>query len=209
MRLSRILTRDLRGSASLRVFREWQIAFADQGRGIAITGRQVSARVEAPPPLGQLAKIEESRDTSAMFPVLLSDSGMIVAAGASTREEDLNFAVRKAQAMIASAPMPENEKARHQLYLAQLQRSGASLLDQMPPDLFFPDERDVKSIQEISLPGDLIGEFELTYNAFTKPGAAWLLRAMREVVTRIGSDERRSIEEWTMEALADNPEQQR
>lgn len=201
MRLSRVLTRDLRGKAKLRVLRDWQVEFAEQGSGITITGAQISARVEAPSALAQLAELEQKRDTSGMFPLVLSDTGLIVASGSSIRDVDFNEAVLRAQSMIADRPLPEDEKAQHRLFLAQLQRSGASLLDQMPPDLFFPGGDPVRSTRAIDLPGGLGGEFEMIYEAFAHPGSPWLHRAIRKVVTRIGADERRSIEEWSLEAL--------
>lgn len=201
MRLSRVLTRELRGFEKLRVARDWQVEFAEHGGGIAITGRQLSARVYAPPAISEIARIEENRNTDSLFPIMLSGGGIILAAGPSTRKEDLDFAVLKAQSMIAAAALPENEKAQHLQYIAQLQRGGASFFDQLPPDLFFPDKTSVRSQRGISLPGGMRGEFEMTYQAYTNQGEPWLLRAVREVVTRIGTEERRSAEEWVLEPL--------
>ncbi|MEL7199355.1 MAG: hypothetical protein AAGL10_13680 [Pseudomonadota bacterium] len=201
MLLTRVLTRDLRGGAHLRVSRTWHVDFEARGSGIAISGMQSSARVDAPPQLARMAALEEQRNTNDIFPILLSDSGIIVAAGSSIREGDLTEAIERAKAMIAQRPIPDDEKAQHRLFLSQLQRSGASLMDQMPPDLFFPAEEPVKSLQEISLPGGMRGEFEMAYEAFPHPGQPWLHRALREVVTRIGADERRAFEEWSLEGL--------
>ncbi len=203
MRLTRVLTRDLRGSAQLRVSRAWQVEFAELERAIAVSGMQISARVDAPPQLAQMAQLEEGRDTSDIFPILLSENGVITAAGPATRPDDLNEAVARAQALIADTPIPDDEKAQHHSFLTQLQLSGASLFDQMPPDLFFPAGRPVQSRKEISLPGGLTGEFEILYEAFTRPGTPWLHRAVRTVITQIGGDARRSIEEWGLEPLGD------
>ncbi|MEL7187947.1 MAG: hypothetical protein AAGK17_00225 [Pseudomonadota bacterium] len=201
MRLSRVLTRDLKGPATLRVARDWQVEFANQDQGIAMVGLQLSARVDAPQEIAQLAGMEEKRDTNGLFPILLSDEGIIIAAGTSMREVDLAKALQQADMMIANMPIQKVEKARHRLFLSQLQRSGSSAMDHIPPDLFFPKGMPIRSVEDISLPGNVKGHFEVRYDAYSRAGQPWLHRAIREVVTRIGGDERRSIEEWSLEPL--------
>ncbi|MEM6909631.1 MAG: hypothetical protein AAF494_13230 [Pseudomonadota bacterium] len=201
MQLERLLQRDLRGAAKITVRRIWQVEFARQGQGIAITGQQLSAKVIAPAALNALAQIEETRDTSAMFPILLSDTGTLLAAGAGTIQSDINRAVQEAETMIARRPIPVSERDQHRAYLAQLQRTGSNLLEQLPPDLFFPASAPLSSVRTVNLPGGLVGEFELNYEAQAAVGHAWLDHAERRVITRIGDQERHSFERWSLRQL--------
>ncbi|MEM7665346.1 MAG: hypothetical protein AAF250_05775 [Pseudomonadota bacterium] len=198
MRLVRRIERQLRGSATIKVTRDWQISFSRQASGIAITGEQISAKVDAPAALAALARIEESRSTDEMFPILLSSDGSIMTTGEYTQRSDLVTAVQEAEAAISKRAVSAPAKGQLRHYLAQLQRSGSTLLDQMPSDLFFPVNPPSRAVRPVSLPDGLMGEFEVTYTAHTAPGHDWLESAVREVVTRIGDSERRSTEMWSL-----------
>lgn len=201
MRLTRRLERGLKGGESIVVTRQWQIDFARQGRGASITGRQVSAAVFAPEKLTQLARIEETRSTDDMWPILLSENGRIVAAGQYTREKDFAAAVNEAEAMIARRPSSEETKAQQRQYLAQLHRSGGSLLDNLPPDLFFPETDQRETRRPVALPGGLKGEFVMNFTARKAADRHWLAEAERVVTTRIGDDLRRSSDRWTLSEI--------
>ena len=201
MRLSRRLERSLRDGAKLVVSRSWQVEFAHQGQGIGITGVQLDAEVDAPSSLAPIAAIEQSRSTEDMWPMLLSGDGRILAAGVGARNEDFAAVVREAEQMIARSRVPVSEQDAHREYLGQLGRAGSSLLETMPGDLFFPIGEPVRSSRTVELPGGLIGRFEVAYDAKCAATGAWLDRAEREVVTRIGSDERRAKELWMLAEL--------
>lgn len=198
MRLTRRLERGLKDGASIVVTRGWQVDFARQGRGASITGRQISVTVDAPEKLAPLARIEEARSTDDMWPILLSETGRIVAAGEYTREEDFAAAVNAAEAMIAQRPSSEETKAQQRQYLAQLHRSGGSLLDNLPADLFFPESEQRETRRPVDLPGGLKGEFVMSFSAKRAENRQWLAEAERSIVTRIGEDERRSSDQWTL-----------
>lgn len=200
MLLTRLIERGLSGGAVLSVERSWEIQFTRQGQGIAITGSQVSAKVDAPDNLASLAQIEESRSTDGMFPLLLSDTGLLVATGRYIQITDIERAAQEARAIIAKRPIPADARAELAKYLGQLQRSGAKLLDEMPKDLFFPETEPLRTFRKVSLPGGLEGEFEVTHQASIASGANWLERSERKVITRIGTSERRSREVWSMAA---------
>ncbi|MEM8724766.1 MAG: hypothetical protein AAGE86_04500, partial [Pseudomonadota bacterium] len=201
MRLVRRLERGMRGGAVLTVEREWQIEFSAQGSGIVVVGEQVGAAVDAPDELAALARIEQSRSTADMFPILLGTNGVIAAAGQYTKAQDLAAAVSKAESIIANRPIPAAAKSQQMLYLSQLQRAGTSFLSQLPRDLFFPVGEAVRAVRPVELPGGLMGEFEMTYDARSAPGRGWLEHAVRHVVTRIGQSERQSREIWSMSAI--------
>lgn len=198
MRLVRRIERGLSGGAEIIVERAWNVRFSRQGRGMTITGEQSQVKVDAPAALSGLAQIEESRSTEAMFPILLSEAGVIIGAGTEILGEDIALAAKEAERMIAARPIGAEAKADQMRYLALLQQSAGKLLERLPPDLFFPTAPPRHTIEPVQLADGLSGEFEVSYDAQRAPGAAWLARAERVVVTRIGASERRSSEVWTM-----------
>ncbi|MEL6878110.1 MAG: hypothetical protein AAGL68_08450 [Pseudomonadota bacterium] len=198
MRLARRIERELRDGEKLVVIREWQVDFARQGLGIIISGQQLSAQVEAPAMLEPLAAIERARSTSGMFPIMLSDAGNIIALGDGLAEDDLEAAAREAKILIAKSSDNPAKQAQRRTLLVHLQKASGSVLEQMPRDLFFPREKAVQSARPVSLPDGSMGEFELTYVARCAPGHSWLRQAERRVITRIGDEERRASEIWTL-----------
>lgn len=201
MRLARRLERRLRNGASILVERSWQVEFARQGRGVAVSGVQLSANVQAPARLAELAELEQSRSTAQMWPILLSGEGRIIAAGEYIRDEDLTAAIRQAEAIIAARNQGLAVEARLDEFLGQMQRAGTSLLEQLPPDLFYPAEGEHEIARPVILPEGLKGEFVMTYVAHKAMGRQWLGRAERRIATRIGDDERRSSEIWELSEL--------
>jgi hypothetical protein len=202
LRLERRLARALGETATLVVERSWEVRFARQGRGIIVTGTQIAASVDAPPNLAELARIEQQRDTSAMFPLMLTDSGLIMGSpGADLRDADLAAALRAAEALIAQQPAPADARARNLQYLALLHRAGAGAFDTLPADLLFPVNTPVERAETITLPDGLIGSYALAYHARTQSDASWLDQAERRVMTRIDGLERRSTERWRLTLL--------
>lgn len=198
LQLTRRIERRLSGGAMIMVERQWTVRFSRQGSGAAIMGSQTSVDVDAPDALAAIAQIEQSRSTEAMFPILLSDSGAIVAAGASVREQDLAEAIREAREVIGLRDIAPDARAEQLRYLALLQNSAGKMLDRLPPDLFFPASPPMHNVQTVVLADGLQGEFEVSYHASPAPGQSWLERAERVVRTRIGETEQRSREVWTM-----------
>lgn len=200
LRLTRRIERSLRDGGHVAVERSWEVEFAHQGQGIAVRGRQVHVAVDAPPALAQLAAIEEGRSTADMWPILLTGSGLIIAAGSGARADDISRAVRVASDMITARPVPAAQAEREIHYLTQLAKAGSTLLDRLPDDLFFPAEGPMHSVQKVDLPGGLVGEFELNYEARTAVGRRWLASARREVVTRLAGTWQSAREDWSLGA---------
>jgi hypothetical protein len=196
--LSRRIERSLRDGKSLRVDRSWRVNFSKRGPGIAVTGEQIGVRVDAPASLAPLASIEEARSTADMWPILLTGSGLIVSAGTGSRDEDVAKAVRVAQGMIAARSNPASSEEAQKQFFADLQRSGSSLLDRLPDDLFFPTVGPLHAVRAVDLPDGLKGEFEISYEATAVPGKGWLDRAVRQVTTRLGSSVQTAREEWVL-----------
>ncbi|MFZ9394639.1 MAG: hypothetical protein ACO25F_01090 [Erythrobacter sp.] len=198
MRLIRRLVRELNDGNRIVVEREWLVAFAQDADGALISGRQLRADVEAPARVAAIADIERQRVTDGKFPIRLNASGLIIATGNATSEQDVAAAVRAAQEIIARQAASASEAARANQFLAQLQRAGSTMLDSMPRDLFFPNARTSHELRPVNLPDGSTGEFELTYHAAPAEGAAWLAQAERRVTTRLAGSERHSSETWRM-----------
>jgi hypothetical protein len=199
MRLDRELVRSLGDGQAITVRRSWEIGFAPQARGIVISGVQVAVAVDAPDNLAALARIEEQRDTAAMFPIMLSDSGRILGGGdGETPPDDLAAAMRAAERMIAVKPQPEARREAIRRYLAELHRAGSGLFETLPADLFYPSGDAMEKVESVALPDGLTGEFALSWRARAVPDAGWLAEGERAIVTRIEGLERRSKEVWRL-----------
>ena len=201
--LTRQLTRDLRDGKRITVTRQWAVTFQRNARSIKVSGCQTSVRVDAPDKLRRLAQIEEERDASGLFPIILSEDGTIMMGGREDDDAALTKAVEAARAMIAGSNRSAPDKAAAQQHLATMQRASQPILDTMPKDLFFPQNALIHDVRPVSLPDGGTGEFELTYSARAAEGAQWLSRAERRITTRLGADERHSSEVWTLRPAAE------
>lgn len=196
--LTRTIVRDLVDGKQIVVERAWQVAFAHQLPGILVTGRQISAAVDAPEALADLAAIEQQRDTDAIFPIRLSGDGLIEHVGLFEQPADIDAALQSALEMIARLPVGNNERARMRQTLNQLSAAGGSMIDNLPPDLFFPRSAAVHDRRQIELPDGSLGEFETSYRATPAESGPWLANSERQVITRLGGEERHSRESWSL-----------
>lgn len=201
--LTRELTRDLRDGKRITVTRQWAVTFQRNARSIKVSGYQTSATVDAPDKLRRLAQIEEGRDASGLFPIILSENGTIMVGGRKDDDAALTKAVETARAMIAGSNRSAPDKAAAQQHLGTMQRASQPILDTMPRDLFFPQNTPIHDVRPVSLPDGGTGEFELTYSAQPVEGAPWLSRAERRITTRLGADERHSSEVWKLGPAAE------
>lgn len=199
MRLRRVLVREFGGGAAITVQREWRIAFARQAGGVRVTGAETSARVEAPSALAALARIEEQRRTQALFPILLSAAGLIIAHGAAAvAQADLAAAADEAERLIARLPGGEARQESMRRYLAMALEQGAGQFETLPADLFFPSGTPLRRVENVALPDGSSGQFELTWEARAAAQGGMLAQGERQVVTRIAGRERRSREVWSL-----------
>lgn len=180
------------------VEREWRVEFKRQGQGISVVGDQIGVIVETPPGLETLAAIEKSRSTQTMWPILLSSSGQMVASGEYAAEADIDRAMHAAREIIEKEPDGAQSEFERLQHLRQFEQAGSRLLDHMPGDLFFPSGKPQHDVRRMDLGGGFIGEYELIYTSRINPGASWLERAERQVITRIADSEKRMREEWTL-----------
>lgn len=198
MVLTRVLERSLADGKSIIVERQWIVRFDRTETGIAILGRQLSARVDAPPSLRQFAELEERRSTSAMFPILLDARGRIVSAGRPTDESLQREAFATATETLVSTLEDTARLADARAGLANLQKSSESWLTQIPQDLFYPAAQGSHMARDLALDGGLKGSFKLDYDAEASVNGAWLSKAERHVTTEIDGQRKVSRESWTL-----------
>lgn len=202
LRLERRLIRTLGERAALTVTRSWVVRFERQGRVIMVAGAQLVAVVDAPPHLSELARIEEQRDASGLFPIMLSEAGLIVSSpGLPGANSEVSAAARVAEAMIARQPGPDDARARSRHYLAVIHQAGSALFDTLPGDLFFPAGVSFEQGETVELPDGSSGRFSLAYAAHAQADAPWLKGAERRVTTSIAGLDRSSVEYWTLGAM--------
>jgi len=198
MILSRRIERPLSDGAMIVVTRSWEVLFAPSGQGITVEGHQLEADVEAPAKLAALAQLEKDRRTDDMFPILLSSDGKVLRAGTPDNRADLQKAADLAAEIIERSSRTTQEKKALISYLPALQAAGGTLMDALPPGLFFPAAGEQREIRKLNLPDGLVGEIELLSTAQNAPGEQWLGRIERRIVTRVGGTSQESRELWTM-----------
>lgn len=199
MILSRRLVRSLHDGKVISVERSWNVRFRMVENGIVITGEQLSVTVDAPAKLASIARIEEARSTAQLWPLRLSLDGKIVSSGVYTSREDIEAAIREGREIIRSSGGNDGHKALKLGYLSRLEQAGGSLLEKLPSDLFFPAGGESALVDVVELPGGVTGTLEVIYRSASAGHGAWLARAERQIMTRIGDDERLSSDAWRLD----------
>ncbi len=200
MQLTRILKRELHDGNFLTVERQWRVSFAAMASGIRVTGEQMSAEVDAPAKIASLARIEEARIDNSLFPLDLSDEGLIISGGSEAETQSFAQAFTEAEQLLAN-DLAAN-KALAMRHIAQMQAAVQPLFNILPQDFFFPKGSNESAVRQVALPDGSHGEFDWSYTASHAAGHAWLERAERRIITRIGASSRMSSESWMMAELA-------
>lgn len=167
MKLVRSIDHTFHDGARLSVFRSWAVEFRKAEGGIDLWGEEATVSVEGSSQLASMIEHERERSTAGLWPVRLSSSGLILAAGAGSVSDG------------------GGEEA-----------VGAAALDRLPDDLFYPSLGPIRSMQALALPGGAFGEFAVEYEARSVPGMGWLDRARRVVTTRVGNTRETAVERW-------------
>jgi hypothetical protein len=188
----RILARQLPGGAQLRVARDFSVQFASSGGGFEVSGHQIAVQVEAPAAIGRFAELEEQRIETGIFPLLLDQSGRIVDGQEARPSEEFVLALDDARRR------HDGSSDEAELLVQALHATGSRLTSQLPADLFAPEQTAREAREEILLPWGDSGEVVTLFQAARDPGTGLMRAARRDVVTRLGSDERRSGEEWQL-----------
>ncbi|QZD90839.1 hypothetical protein K3148_05495 [Qipengyuania aurantiaca] len=196
VRLRRELVRGLGDGAAIVVTRDWECRFILTARGARVEGRQVAVDVEAPAPLAALAEIERKREVTGLFPLEIDTRGLIV--DWPEVSGDIAQAVRQAAIAMDRKAAEQDAGADAKRYLAEIGKTAATLVSQVPRDLFFPQTGELYEQRDLPLAGGVKGSYEVTMLASTKPGRALLDHSERRIVTRVGDSSRVSRESWTI-----------
>lgn len=201
MRYTRELRRELGVNAALTVSRSFAVRFVPLAGGYRVEGEQVEVRVDAPEELAQFAALERQRREIGLFPLLLDGAGLIHGAEVPVDTAQLDIAVRQAIARFAHAGASPDELAEHQRFVSALHQGAAAILTALPKDLFAPGDPDRTTRQNVALPDGAAGEVTVRFTAQADPGTGLMERAMREVLTELSGERRRTVEDWNLAPL--------
>lgn len=193
--LERTLDRHLADNALIRVTRCWSCTFQALGAGAVVDASQISAKVDAPPSLAAFARMEEARDASAIFPVQLDRSGLIVGWDEETGP-DIGTAVARAMDVIEAAVANPGERQEARSFISSIGNAASGLVSQVPRDLFYPATGQSVETQPVTLAGGLQGSFEVAIAASADPQTGLLRQSERRVTTRIGDSSCETREAW-------------
>ena len=192
MTYRRELVRSLPGGAQMRVMRDFAVRFLPVDGGFEVSGAQVGATVEAPDNLAHFAELERARVESGMFPLRLDHAGRIV----DGAEAQVNAQFAEALEEVRRRMGGSADEVR--TLVEALHATGARMTAMLPRDLFAPAPDVREERERIALPWGDTGEVVTVFAAACDPVTGLMREARREVVTRLGADERRSGEYWAL-----------
>lgn len=204
MVFTRRLVRELPGGEAIIVTRTFEIRFFVGGGGYRVEGTQTSAHVSAPQSLSGLARLEEQRQETGLFPMVLDASGRIMA-GPNGDTPDLTQAVDEGFAYLARHPLTRPDQKAAQEFLIGLQTVAASITTAMPIDLFTGNPSPLERTQDLTMPDGKPGRVSVSYAGTARQGGGLLAHAQRVVTTQSSGSALRSIEEWTLEPAVELP----
>ena len=202
MRYTRRLERELGRGASLVVSRSFAVRFVPEPNGFRVEGEQIDVDVEAPEVLAEFVRLERERRELGLFPLRLDAAGGIADGPARPLAANLDAAMREAVALLAARPLDSAQQAEAARFLNALNQSANRILTALPPDLFAPPDAPRSERREIALPGGDYGEVAVTFTAQRDPVTGVMREAWREVTTALQGQRRRTLESWTLTALA-------
>ena len=201
LRYTRRLERALPGGRSLVVSRSFAVRFRHADGGFLVDGEQLAVEVEAPEMLAGFARIEREREELGLFPLLLDAEGTIAGTEGIPLATRLDEAVRETLAALESQPHSEAERAELVRFVSAFHQSAGRLVTELPRDLFAPPDAPRTEHGEVALPGGELGEVTVTFTALRDPATGLMRQALREVVTALEGDRRRTLESWRLDPL--------
>lgn len=201
MLYTRRLERGLKDGASIVVSRSFSVVFQRQGDGYRVEGRQVGVDVSAPDALAEFARIERERKEPGVFPLILGPSGLIQGTDGPRSSSTVEAALREATSRIRAREMAPADKDALQQFILAIHQSAGKLVSELPADLFAPIQPERRESREVALPDGEAGEVTVLFTAQADPVTGLMREAVREVVTALGSDQRRTVESWQLAPL--------
>jgi len=201
MLYTRRLERVFPDGARFIVARSFEVRFERWGEGFRVEGRQVGVEVEAPEALAAFAQLEREREERGLFPLLLDASGAIAEGTGAPFATRLDAAVRESLAQIEARAQDAAARAELVRFVQAFHQSAGRLVTELPPDLFAPPPQPRVESREVALPGGDSGEVTVTFTAARDPATGLMREALREVVTALQGDRRRTLETWHLAPL--------
>lgn len=201
MLYTRRLERVFPDGARFAVARSFEVRFEHSGGGFRVDGRQVGVEVEAPEALAAFARLEREREERGLFPLLLDSHGAIAGGEAVPIATRLDAAVRESLAQIEARARDAAARAELVRFVQAFHLSAGRLVTELPRDLFAPPADPRVERQEVALPGGDSGEVTVTFSARRDPTTGLMREALREVVTALQGDRRRTLETWQLAPL--------
>lgn len=197
MRYTRRLERTMMDGAVLTVSRVFAIRFLTVSGGYRVEGDQVDVTVEAPAKLAPFAALERARVEQGLFPLLLDADGLIHGARPPVRTAELDAAVAEALARYRDLPQaPLRDEAVQ--FVNALHQGASKLVTELPNDLFAPHSGARTASRDVALPDGESGAVTVRFSALADPATGLMREAMREVVTALSEDRRRTVETWQL-----------
>lgn len=201
MLYTRRLERALAGGARLVVSRSFAVRFRHEAEGFRVEGAQVGVEVDAPEQLAAFARLEREREERGLFPLLLDSTGIIADGTGIPIATRLDAAVRETLATLEARPYDPAERAELVRFVNAFHQSAGKLVTELPRDLFAPAEAPRSESREVTLPGGNSGEVVVTFSAVRDPATGLMRQALREVVTELEGDRRKTRESWRLSPL--------
>lgn len=201
MRYTRRLERPLADGLRLVASRSFVVRFEPVEGGYRVTGEPAGVEVSAPERLAAFARLEREREDPGPFPLRLDAGGRIVGGAAAPLSAQLDLAVREAIAELDARPRDPAERAELLRFVDAVHKTAGRLTTELPADLFAPPSRPRTERREVALPNGEAGEVTVTFSAAADPATGLMRQAVREVLTELGGDRRRTLESWQLVAL--------
>ena len=197
----RRLERVFPDGARFSVARSFEVRFEHWGGGFRVEGRQVGVEVEAPEALAAFARLEREREERGLFPLLLDGNGAIAEGAGTPFATRLDAAVRESLSRIEARAQGAEARAELVRFVQAFHQSAGRLVTELPYDLFAPPAGPRVESRQVALPDGESGEVTVTFTAARDPATGLMREAVREVVTALQGDRRRTLETWHLAPL--------
>lgn len=194
--LKRVLSRELRDGKAIVVTRRFRLVVVPEGGGYSVVATPLDVRVDAPPMLAPLARIERERGDAA-FELRLDARGLIVDSRAGDHQAARARLAAQGEAVLAAAISAPAERGAAQGILGQL--LGAMGTTALPADFFNPRAGEQREHRQLALPDGSTGEIDIVLAAELPAGGGLPRRYSREVVTTLAGTRHTSREDYSLE----------
>ncbi len=157
--------------------------------------------MSAPAKLAAFTRLEEQRQETSLFPMVLDPAGRIVSGPQGQAPADFAPVVDEAFAWLARNRLPATTQAAAREFTIGLATVAARISAMLPPDLFTGATTPVERAQDLTMPDGKPGRVTVSCAGRSIPAGGLLQYAERVVITDAGGSSRRSVEQWSLEPL--------